>query len=318
MPKSVQFTAIVPGTCGELIQGWSDIWNEAVLVSCPISRYSRVGLRLTGGAQINTPGSYAKLKQAARLFLRQTGYADRGVQIQVNSQLLPGRGMASSTADMVGVMAALAGALNQPVSPELLARLACQIEPSDSIMFEGLTALAYRGSSRAEPLGQPPPLPLLMLDTGPAVDTLAYNARLNLDAVRRLAPATSEALRLLKEGLTRHRPEAIGAAATLSARSYQAINHNPLIDQAEQWAAQTGALGVVRAHSGSVVGLLSPEGAPPDEIARWLTPRFKGNITQTQLAGGGWRLERESIFQTNHYRSFIQPADITPEVNYSL
>ncbi len=309
-------TTIVPGTCGELIQGWSDAWNEAVLVSCPITRYSRISIRLTETGQICIPngsGNYTKLEQAVRIFLNQTGHAHRGVHIQVNSQLIPGRGMASSTADMVGAMAALAQTLNLPVSPELLARLACQIEPSDSVMFEGLTALAYRGSSRAEALGQPPPLPLLMLDTGQTVDTLSYNAQLNWMSVRQLAPTTAQALNLLKKGLTHNQPEAIGAAATLSALSYQAINDNPLVSRAVQWAKQTSALGIVRAHSGSVVGLLYQEKTPLNDITRWLTRHFDGAITQTQLTGGGWTLETEHISQPN----LFQPISLTPEVNYS-
>jgi len=321
MPEPVQVTASVPGTCGELIQGWSDEWDEAVLVSCPITRYSRVSLRLTNNGAIRTPpgsGSYAKLKQAVRLFLAQNGHAQLGAQVQINSQLLPGRGMASSTADMVGAMAALGRALNQPGSPELLARLACQVEPSDSIMFAGLAAMAYRGSSRVEKLGQPPPLPLLMLDTGTAVDTLSYNARLNLSAVRQLAPTTTEALTLLQEGLMQRRPEAIGAAATLSARSYQVINYNPLVSQAEQWADQTGALGVVRAHSGSVVGLLYREQTPLADIAAWLVRHFAGSITLTQLTGGGWRLEKNPIVSAHRCQPVVQAADITSEINYSL
>ncbi len=308
-------TTTVPGTCGELIQGWSDAWNEAVLVSCPITQYSRVNVRLTETGQIriaNGSGHYTKSEQAVRLFLNQTGHSHRGVHIQVNSQLIPGRGMASSTADMVGAMAALAQALNLPVSPNLLARLACQIEPSDSVMFEGLTALAYRGSSRAEALGQPPPLPLLMLNTGPAVDTLSYNARLNLNAVRQLAPTTAQAFSLLKKGLTENQPEFIGAAATLSALSYQAINDNPLVSRAAQWAKQTGALGVVRAHSGSVVGLLYQEKTPLDDITCWLTRHFDGAITQTHLTGG-WGIKAEHIPQPN----LFQPVSLTPEVNYS-
>jgi L-threonine kinase len=187
---------------------------------------------------------------------------------------------------MVGV----ALALGYTISPAELARLACQIEPSDSTMFTNLTILAYRGSARYRELGPVPALPLLMLDAGPAIDTVRYNARLDLTAVRRLAPTTQTTLALLEQGLNNHEAEAIGAAATLSALSYQVINTNPLIDQAIKWATDTGALGLVRAHSGSVIGLLYPAQTELSDYVRWLSNRFAGRLWLTQLTQGSYHM----------------------------
>ncbi|MEW5958191.1 MAG: hypothetical protein AB1801_10735 [Chloroflexota bacterium] len=283
-------TTAIPGTCGELVQGWSIDWDEPVLVSCPIAMYNRVTVNLRPGPEIFALGhelDYPKSRQAARLLLDTLGRPDLGATIHLSSQLLPGRGMASSTADIVGVMMGLATALNYPLTPAELARLACQIEPSDSTMFAGLAALAYRGTARFLEFGPAPPLPLLMLDTGGAIDTLAYNARLNLARVRQLAPATQAALGLLRRGLADHDAAAIGAAATLSALSYQTINHNPWLEQAQTWAKATAALGLVRAHSGSVIGLLYAADTDLDELAAWLAARFEGTIWPTCLAPGG-------------------------------
>ncbi|RME77610.1 MAG: hypothetical protein D6784_03410 [Chloroflexi bacterium] len=283
-------TVAVPGTCGELVQGWSPEWDEPVLVSCPIARYSRVQVQIEPVPGIRLPGrrqTLPKLVRAARLFLEYAGRPDLGATAAVQSDLLPGRGMASSTADIVGVMAALALGLDFPLAPEEMARLACRIEPSDSTMFPDLTLLAYRGSARCQRLGPCPPLALLLLDAGPPVDTLRFNARLNLDAVRKLAPATAEAVALLTAGLRTGNPAEIAAAASLSAASYQVVSPHPLLEQAVRWAGETGALGVVRAHSGSVIGLLFPAAASLQEPARWLARRFRGRIVQTALVPGG-------------------------------
>jgi L-threonine kinase len=129
-----------------------------------------------------------------------------------------------------------------------------------------------------------------MLDPGYTVDTLAYNARLNLAGVRRLAATTQAALDLLRQGLSQAEPAAIGAAATLSAMSYQSVSASPLLEQAKSWAEDTGALGLVRAHSGSVVGLLYPAHTDLADPAGWLANRFAGTITQTQLTGGGYHI----------------------------
>jgi hypothetical protein len=100
---------------------------------------------------------------------------------------------------------------------------------------------------------------------------------------------------LLRQGLRDHAPEAIGAAATLSAMSYQMVSYNPLLEQAHNWAEATGAVGLVRAHSGSVIGLLYSAKTNLAEPARWLTKRFDGAITPTQLSDGGYRLEAEGV-----------------------
>ena len=295
-PISSRLTVAIPGTCGELVQGWLADWDEAVLVSCPIALYSQINVELCAGPDILGPGAsnrYPKLHQAARLVLTHLGRPDLGAKVSVDSQLQPGRGMASSTADVVGVMIGLALALGRSISASELARLACRVEPSDSTMFAGLTVLAYRDSARFQELGPAPLLPLLMLDTGQAVDTLTFNAQLNLSAARQLAPTTKTALTLLRQGLAGNDIEAIGAAATLSALSYQSVNYNPLVEQAARWADQTGAAGLVRAHSGSVLGLLYPAGADLTKPERWLSTQFNGMIRPTQLSRGSYLLVDE-------------------------
>lgn len=300
-PISTPITVTVPGTCGELVQGWSADWGEPVLVSCPIALYNQVTIELCPDPTILISGSpgnlmdYTKAYQAVQLVREYLGRANLGAKISMSSQLLPGRGMASSTADVIGVMAGLAQGLVQPLTATELARLACQIEPSDSIMFNGLALLAYRGSSQACTLGLPPALPMLVLDPGLTVDTVTYNAHLNLAAVRNLASTTQTALEWLTYGLSHHDPVAIGSAASLSALSYQAVRYSPLLEQARQWAKATQALGIVRAHSGSIVGLLYPLQTDLAEPARWISAHFAGAVRQTHLTGGGYLFTMDSV-----------------------
>jgi hypothetical protein len=53
-------------------------------------------------------------------------------------------------------------------------------------------------------------------------------------------------------------------------------------------------LGLVRAHSGSIIGLLYPLRTDLAEPRRWLATRFNGVITPTQLTGGGYQIVREA------------------------
>jgi L-threonine kinase len=287
---SASVTTTVPGTCGELVQGWHPRWEKPILVSCPIALYSRVTARLRrGSTAISGVTGCAKLGRAARLTLDYLEALETGAHLTVQSQLLPGRGMASSTADIVAGMSSLALALGQPLSFAELARLACEVEPSDSVMFSDLTILAYRDQGKHETVGPVPMLPLIMLDPGQVVDTITFNRHLNLVKLRHLGPSTLESLALLRAGTSAGDPATIAAAATLSATNYQSMLFNPILPQAQQWAAKTGALGIVRAHSGSLVGLIYPHGTVLDEIKSWLGLRFSGSITSTQLTRGGFR-----------------------------
>lgn len=290
-------TVTVPGTCGELIQGWSDEWAEPVLVSCPVMLYNRITVEARpdrSGVMVAEADHSSKIRQAAVLALDYLERPNWGVTITRTSQLIPGRGMASSTADVVGVLMGLAEAVDRSLTAAELVRLACRIEPSDSTMLTGLALLAYRGSSQFCQMGSPPPLPLLMLDPGGTVDTLTYNGQLDLAAVRQIGSSTRVALEWLDEGLRRADGAAIGAATTLSALSYQKVSYSPLLEQAEGWAKATAALGLVRAHSGSVAGLLYPPQTDLTGLGRWLAARFDGAITPTQLTGGGGQIEQPS------------------------
>jgi L-threonine kinase len=237
------------------------------------------------------PPGYPKAAQAARLILDHLGRPNLGAKITLTSQLPLGRGMASSTADVVGVMAGLVQILGCSLSLPELARLACQIEPSDSTMFAQITALAYRGTGRSQELGLAPALPLLMFDPGYAIDTLSFNGQLDLAAVRSLATSTQAAQELLQQGLAGADVVAIGAAATLSATQYQTVSYSPLVEQAQRWGQATGASGLIRAHSGSVVGLLYPNGTELAELIPWLSARFEGALTPTHLVNGGFSIQ---------------------------
>ena len=178
-------------------------------------------------------------------------------------------------------------------------------------MFVPLTALAYRDSGQFEQIGPVPALPLLLLDPGQVVDTLAFNDLLDVLALRQLGRTTQIALQYLKEGVINSDPQAIGAAATLSAEQYQSISFNPLLEKTKQWAKETGAVGVVRAHSGSVFGLLYQTDTDLASPTHWLQSRFTGNIVQTHLVSGGAQIMNNNQLITNYYLPISQSPNLS-------
>lgn len=275
-------TAHIPLTCGELIQGTLN--GTPVLVSAPITMRSTIELEGSHGLEL--PFDAIKMGQA----LRAVEAAKIRVTVQRGARC--SAGYATSTADIVGALAAYGVWRGEPFSAIELAHHAVRVEPSDGTMFSGLALFAGRDASIIEPLGMPPPLPLVILDPGGGLDTVCWTSvlpRLSLDE------STARALRTLRHGLASGDVAAIGEAASLSALAYQPILPSTLVEQALNLLPTMGALGVVRAHSGPIIGLLFAHEREAHEAWPILAKAFPTcKITLTTLTTGGVYI-KESI-----------------------
>src|SRR5206468_8719414 len=120
-----------------------------------------------------------------------------------------------------------------------------------------------------------------------------FNQLDHREVLRRLAPQHREAFTFLCEGLRQGDLEAIGAAATLSARAHQAILVNSLLEPTLSLARDVRALGVCRAHSGTLLGLLlDTHNADAPAITAFVARRFAPAVTvfSRLLVSGGLRL----------------------------
>ncbi len=246
--------ATLPGTCGELFQGLLD--DQPCLVSCPIDSFATARVAVAPSSQRwRSDQAIPKTLAALSLATSQLGFPP-GSEVVIDPCLPRGRGYGSSTADMGAALYALAHAAGQSLDPADAARLAVQIEPSDGTFFSGLTLFAHRAGERLADLGPAPPLAVIVLDPGGEVDTLAYNREITSDSLRRFSPHYQEAFAMLQAGLKENNWEWVGQAATLSAQTHQAILFNPLFDLALGICRKLNGLGVCRAHSGTILGLL--------------------------------------------------------------
>jgi len=213
-------------------------------------------------------------------------------RLRLLSDLPRGRGYGSSTADIGATLYALGKALGRPIAPKQVARLAVGVEPSDSTIFPGLTLFDHREGRRHEDLGPAPPLAVVVIDPGGQVDTLTFNRMNHRDTLRRLASQHREAFGLLREGLREGNCEAVGEAATLSACAHQDILYNPLLEPVLATAREVGALGVCRAHSGALLGLiLDPDRADPSAVTALVARRLPDSVAVSphRLLDGGPR-----------------------------
>ncbi len=263
--------ASCPGTCGEWIQGAKE--GIPFLVDCPIDRFSEASVKLSPQLQDNLnwviPAVNTKVARALKLLSQEKKLHNLRGEVLISSSLPLSKGMASSTADIVATIAATMLALGETPTPEILAYWALKIEPSDSIMFPGITEMSHVHGSYHRVLGSAVPAQFLAVDWGGEVDTISFNARQDLSShYRRYEKKIQVALSSIRQGVAAADLEMLAYGGTISARCNQDINPKTMFEKFNNWVHQQGGLGVIAAHSGSLLAGVFP----PDQTLRHLLP----------------------------------------------
>ena len=248
-------TVRAPGVCGELAQGV--IEGIHFLVTCPIDFYSRVTVDLySDGPGVETPEGCDNTAAAVRRALSQLKNAKVRAKLTINNPIPRGKGMASSSADLAAAIAATGLALGQELTPYQIAQIALSIEPTDGIMIPGVALFDHRAGIIRESLGPPPPMEIVALDLGGTVDTVQFNMVDRFQRWQNVDDQTTEALRLLRLGITNQDPVLVGQGASISADASQAVLAKPRLGEVKEFAESVGAVGVNVGHSGTIMGVL--------------------------------------------------------------
>ncbi|AHF06305.1 GHMP kinase [Desulfitobacterium metallireducens] len=289
-----------PGTCGEWIQGAKN--GTPFLIDCPVNRYVEVETRAvkhqervdSGEGSEDGPEYIAfetrgrspwqlsdqktKTEKALTLLAKQFDFECRG-KVNFHSELPVGKGMASSTADLSAVMAAVLTSLKTPWKPEDIAHIALAIEPSDPVMFPGVTEFAHQDGKYIRELGPNVPALLLVLDGGGTLDTQRFNARSDLNGhYRKYESLIQKALAIFYEGIAHGDLEKMAYASTISAQCNQEINPKPYDDEFTHFVQSIGGLGMISAHSGTILaGVFPPEISPVKKAEILENTRFRFN-----------------------------------------
>jgi L-threonine kinase len=253
-------TVRVPGVCGELVQGMLD--DDYYLVTCPIDYFSRVqvDLFLEGSPEVGPPvvgpEDSPKAVAAVSATLAHLGRQELSARLAISNPIPRGKGMGSSSADVVAAIAATGLALDQELSPETVGRLALMEEPTDGVMFPGIALFDHRQGRLMEELGLPPPMEIVALDFGGTIDTVEFNREDRLSLWQSLRPETDQALELVRQGIKEVDPKKIGRGATISAEANQRVLLKPQLPDVLRFAQSLYAAGVTVGHSGTIIGVL--------------------------------------------------------------
>jgi uncharacterized protein involved in propanediol utilization len=247
-----------PGTFGELLQGVLPD-NRHFLVTLPIAARSVVEFEPAGTDRITASiGHKTKSCRAVQCFLGMFGMPPGGV-LHFMSGLPVGKGLASSSSDMVAAIRAAARHYRLDAAPELIELILRFIEPTDGVMYDGIVSFFHREVMLEEKIGPTPRFTIVSADRGGECNTLQFNS------IRRETPAAvqqeyAELLDRLKGAVRAHDLRTIGAIATRSCELAQTANPHPHLGVMQKLCADLDALGLVATHSGTCLGLLLDAG----------------------------------------------------------
>ena len=281
----------VPGSCGELVQGWAD--GQPFLGTCPIDKYTTVEVSSGFSGQY---GLGEKSQLALSLVLSRLGRKEFPYGIKLTSELPQGKGMASSSADIAAVVVAVMEVFGQPWNAQLIMKIATAIEPTDGAFCPGIVLMNHITGRVLASYHGLPDLRAAVFDLGGMVNTCDFHAQENIDMSKIDRQVMEEMLTAFREAMTGQDGAALARAATKSAFLNQANLYKQELTALWQAGKEAGALGVNAAHSGTVLGLWWPAelGAEAvtcqaEKIARQTAVKFMG---LAQLRAGGVEVRR--------------------------
>ncbi len=250
------------GTFGELLQGVLPGSDGDFLVTLPVARWTMATFQVDPvprGVQVR-PAHKHKARRLAELILAGVGRPAGGLLI-IDSSLPEGKGMASSSADLVATARAVANALHVDLTPGWLEHLLRQIEPTDGVLYPGIVAFHHRAVRLRARLGSLPTMTIVGLDEGGTVDTVEFNriAKPFSAADRR---EYARLLGAMTAAVAAGDLAAVGAVASRSAVMNQALWPKRTLPEVLRICADVGGLGVVAAHSGTMLGILLDRADP--------------------------------------------------------
>ncbi|SMQ78297.1 threonine kinase [Bacillus sp. OV166] len=266
------------GTFGELVQGI--IGDRPYLITLPISSL-RSEARFIPDPIVNgirVADSKVKAQRAGEWLFQLFGVKGGG-DLEIRSNIPVGKGLASSSADIVAALRAIADSYSLPLTNEMISMIAAKVEPTDGVMYEEVVVYDYIHGQLIESFGALPPFILVGIDLGGIINTIEFN-EVPKEYSQNDQQQFMKAYDLVTKGFKEKNLTYIGEAATLSARVNQKILPKPVFPLLDQLAHRYQG-GIVVAHSGTVAGILLDGNLPNgDEVVshlfREMSLAFKG------------------------------------------
>lgn len=250
---------------GELLQGRMTC-SDDFLVTLPIDMWSICNLtsiRRQGPLVINC--EYCKSAKVAELLLSKLGIAT-GYEITISfSRNIPvGKGLSSSTADMLSTIRALQEIFGFLLREKTISEIFSTIEPHDGLMYKSCVVYNHRKGELIKELLYIPAYWIIAIDFGGEVNTVEYNTKVVFD--QPLMTAYSKLLADLVEAFNEKNDLKIAECATLSSQFHLNGHQNEHKLNVFNKCGKFLPIGIINTHSGTCLGLIYEKHRPSREI----------------------------------------------------
>lgn len=265
LPNGECTSGVSFGSFGELLQGILPDDSE-FLITLPIEKYAVAHFFPREGdetIEVFPSWKTKSLRLASDLLQRHSRRI--GGQLYLASEIPCGKGLSSSSADLVATARAIESYLGIRIPMDELCRILSRVEPTDAVMFSESVMYFHVQGALCERLGTLPQVKILSLDEGGCVETLEYHQR---DASRYPAEQRREfsaLLERLRKAFQRNALQEIGAVSTRSAYINQEANPKKNLEWVHSICEQTGGAGLITTHSGTCLGILYDDTRPGHE-----------------------------------------------------
>lgn len=273
---ATRFSGVCNGTLGELIQApyIHEGKMEIAIISLPIQRYSYAHFVSEKTSNLEEDFSTrAKCRDAMVLYCKHHGVALPVGRWTFSSELVRGRGMASSTADMVATFRCLDAIFERKTDAMTISNILQQIERSDSVFLDQYSLYLSGVQKSVRLLPGSPSFHIYYVDEGKTVDTQGVTASLlahytdNLDSYQKTLTAMLKAFD--EQDL-----QMIARCATQSAVLGHDVAPKRSLSAMLENQERFGADGIVVAHTGSLIGFIFLKRPSPDQVGE-LSAFFK-------------------------------------------
>ncbi len=279
------------GTLGELYQGphWEAGVPHISIVSLPVDKFSWCHFTLDpGGAEFDASDLRGRDKaaRAMGLFLDRYGLTMPPGRITFHSELPMGKGMASSTADIVATLRCLFRLFAVPYDQNVVTGILGHIERADSVFLDEFALYLSATQRVVRPLGAQVGMYACYIVEEGTVDTQAAGPAL-LTHYKRRRDAYRDCAGELMAAFARSDAAGVAAAATRSAALAQDAIPKRTFGALRDHRAELRADGLFVAHTGTVIGYLFRR-RPDQQMHAQLSEFFLGLGYQCQFSHVGW------------------------------
>jgi L-threonine kinase len=201
----------------------------------------------------NNKGNMWKSQRVIKNIL-QNMELDYNFNLDISSDLPYGKGLSSSTADMVASIRALENALNISLESEIVSKYISSVEPNDGLHIKGSVAYNYISGEVLFQSKYVPTLRIIGIDTGGIVDTVEFNRRV-FNFRSREKKQYRDLLNQLKIAMDNKDILSICSISTQSAILWQNVFPKPDFKKILKISQSFNSPGLINCHSGTYLGI---------------------------------------------------------------